>query len=268
MPMDLVTWLRERCSDYAFDVAGVYQRAGTHEWPLVAVDATDLLTRLAAGGHILPLPREPAALANVLEVSVAEFVMKRAAAAPGLDIVRGSERGYPDLEFSGPALDGDFHAVDVKVARRAKSGRRTESRITSYTGNTYFRHPSLHWPGTLRPFENYRSHLDLIIIYTLDADTASRAQDLELMVQPSWSIASRHRSSTTREYIGAVDLIDDLRQGTGEFDDALGFYRYWRSYNFRVSRQVSRTLDKLVREQRDEIRTLRRQRDEETTSAP
>src|SRR5579859_3320775 len=75
MPIDLVTWLRERCREYSFDVAGVFHRAGIHEWPLSATDATDLHAQLAAGGHLLPLPKEPAALANVLEVSVVAFLL-------------------------------------------------------------------------------------------------------------------------------------------------------------------------------------------------
>jgi hypothetical protein len=43
--------------------------------------------------------------------------------------------------------------VDVKVARRGPGrSRNTKSRITLYTGNTYFRYPSVRWPGTFRPW--------------------------------------------------------------------------------------------------------------------
>ncbi|MGH3159895.1 MAG: hypothetical protein ACRDNF_25425 [Streptosporangiaceae bacterium] len=123
----------------------------------------------------------------------------------GAQIHRGTERGYPDFEISGPAFGGGFHAVDVKAARRATSGRRTQSRITLYTGNTYFKWPSLHWPGTFRPFSDYSSHLDVIMIYTLNPDSNARVEDLEIIVQEPWRIASRERSSTTREYIGAIE---------------------------------------------------------------
>ncbi len=103
--------------------------------------------------------------------------------------------------------------------------------------------------------------MDVIVIYTLNRDIASRAENLELIVQETWRIGSRQRSSTTREYIGAVDLIDDLRQGLGAFDTADSFYKYWRAYGFRLSIQVQRQLAKLVKQQHAEIQVLRRERD-------
>ena len=111
-------------------------------------------------------------------------------------MARGSERGYPDLELSGTRFGEGFHAIDVKVARRDANPARTRSRITLYTGNTYFRWPQLHWPGTFRPFAEYASHLDLLVIYDFVPDVASRVADPELIVQPAWQIASRQRSST------------------------------------------------------------------------
>jgi restriction endonuclease EcoRV len=245
---ELIDWLRGTCREYVFDVAAVYRREGRHAWPLIATSAIDLATQLAAGGHFLPLPKEPAALANVLEVSVVDFLLERAAAVPGLDAARGTERGYPDVEFSGTAFGGGHHALDVKMARRASGERRTQSRITLYTGNTYFRYPQLQWPGTFRPFRDYASHLGLLGIYTL-TDATERVADLELIVQEPWRIASRQRSSTTREYIGAVQTIDDLREGRGEFAAEGDFYSYWRGYNFRIGRAVQQLLDRLLAEQ-------------------
>jgi len=125
----------------------------------------------------------------------------------------------------------------------------TQSRITLYTGNTYFAYPTLHWPGTFRPFADYAQHLDVIGIYNLNRDTASRVDDLELIVQEPWRIGSHQRSSTTREYIGAVLGLDDLREGRGEFTTAADFYKYWRGYNFRVGRTVRNQLTKLLAQQ-------------------
>jgi len=99
MAIDLLVWLRQQFQTYAFDVAGVFHRAGAHDWSLTATDAADLEKKLAAGGHLLPLPKEPAALANVLEVSVVDFLLKAADAVPGVEVRRGTERGYPDVEF-------------------------------------------------------------------------------------------------------------------------------------------------------------------------
>jgi hypothetical protein len=153
-----------------------------------------------------------------------------------------------------------FHALDIKVARRHDRNRaRTKSRITLYTGNTYFRWPQLHWPGTFRPFAGYTSHLDLIVIYEFVPQVGSRVADIELIVQPAWRIASRQRSSTTREYIGAVDSIEDLRAGRGEFDTPDEFYEYWRAFPFRISQQVQRQLDLLIRQQQERIDELERQ---------
>lgn len=129
-------------------------------------------------------------------------------------------RFYPDLEISGPGVDGAFFAVDIKVAQRNVTRRlppaQTQSRITLYTGNTYFAYPQLHWPGTFGSFADYAQHLDLIGIYTLNQEAAHRVDDLELVVQEP-CIGSRQRSSTTREYIGTVLGLEDLRQGRGEF---------------------------------------------------
>lgn len=223
-------WLSGQCAEYKFDLAGVFRLSGHLSWPVTADDVTILAEVLTDGGHILPLPQEPAALANVLEVSLVDFLMERANAAGGVSAFRGTERGYPDLELSGPRFGGGFHAVDVKVAKRkvTRAGtptNLTQSRITLYTGNTYFRYPQLHWPGTFRPFDKYTSHLDVIAIYTLNYVSLARVEDLELIVQPAWKIASRQRSSTTREYIGAVTHLDALREGRGEFSSPRRFTR-------------------------------------------
>ena len=156
--LDLQQWLRTQCAEYVYDLRGVFRVAGSTPWPLKATDAADLEEQLKSHGHLLPLPREPAALANVLEVSIVDFLLDRIEASTGrLSAVRGGERFYPDLEVTGPALGDAFYAVDIKVAQRnvpkKAPPRQTQSRITLYTGNTYFAYPTLHWPGTFRPFD-------------------------------------------------------------------------------------------------------------------
>lgn len=254
---DLEIWLRDTCADYAFELHGVYQAGGDQQpWPLTATDEADLLQQLSLRGNLLPLPKEPAALANVLEVSIADYLTTRLATVGGAVVARGTERGYPDLEFSGDPFGGGFHAVDIKVARRGYTAKgnpskNTQSRITLYTGNTYFLHPSLPWPGgILRPFEEYKSHLDVIVLYTFVEDSSSRMSGIEMLVHPSWKIASTKRSSNTREYIGAVTDLDALREGRGEFDTPEAFYKYWRSFKFKTADAVNQRLIKMARDQR------------------
>lgn len=248
--LDLQAWLQSACSAYVFDLLGVYRKDGEHEWPITANNADELEAIVLGGGHILPLPKESASLANVLEVSVADHIAEHVVATTGLELMRGTERGYPDLEFTGSSLNDEFHAVDIKVARRKRTkkgvSKNTESRITLYTGNTYFRYPTLHWPGTFRPFADCASHLDIVVLYTLNEESPSRVEDLELIVQPAWKIASKQRSSTTREYIGAVVDIEDLRAGRGEFATPEEFYAFWRKFPFKIGRVVQQQLDKLL----------------------
>lgn len=100
---------------------------------------------------------------------------------------------------------------------------------------------------TFRPFQDYGSHLSLLAIYTLNETSDGRIEDLDLIAQETWRIASRQRSSTTREYIGAVQAIPDLKAPRGEFDTQEAFYTYWRRFNFRIGRSVQQQLDKLLR---------------------
>lgn len=256
MSQNLIHWLREVCAAYELEPAAVYRKRGDHPWPLQANDEEDLVDQLEQGGHFLPLPTEPAALANVIEVSLSRFVLDRLAPLDDAEGHQGTERGYPDVEVSGRRFGGGYHAVDIKVARRKQNkngsiGKNTQSRITLYTGNTYFRYPQLLWPGSFRPFQDYNSHLDLIALYTLNTETNSRIDDLELVVHESWRIASRERSSTTREYIGAVTALEDLRHGRGAFETPEAFYGYWRKFPFKIGPVVQQQLDKLLRDHGD-----------------
>lgn len=213
-------------------------------------DEDHLVEALTSGGYLLPLPKEPAALANVIEVSLVDFVLRCLEEVPNATARRGTERGYPDIEISGVAFGGGHHAVDVKVARRAKNGKRTQSAITLYTGNTYFRWPDLSWPGTFRPFNEYSSHLDIIAIYTLNENTIERIEDFEVIIQEPWKIASKKRSSTTREYIGAVTGLDQLREGKGEFSSEEEFYKFWRKYPFKIGPSIEKQLQRAISKQK------------------
>lgn len=244
----LLDWLRAACNEYALEPIAIYQKGTETKFPLTVADERDLQEKLRAGGHFAALPKEPAALANVVEVSLVGFLLEQFERQVGGEAIRGTERGYPDIEVSGKMFGDQYHAVDIKVARRSKSGNQTQSRITLYTGNTYFRYPQLHWPVTFRPFQDYASHIDLIAIYTLNEESLNHLDDFDLIVQESWRIGSKQRSSTTREYIGAVMSLADLRTGNGVFACEEEFYAYWRRFPFRIGRSVQQQLDRLLAE--------------------
>jgi Restriction endonuclease EcoRV len=250
----LTNWLREQCDEFVFLPAGVYVEQGVHEWPLVADDPEDLTEKLDESGHLVSLPKESAALANVIEVALVDFLLDRLSHVEGATGRRGEERSYPDLEIGGTAFGSGFHAVDVKMARLHKNGTQTQSRCTLYTGNTYFKWPTIRWPGMFRSFDEYESHLDIIGVYRLDVSYRGRVRDLELFVHEPWRIASKERSSTTREYLGAVTDVAALREGRGEFATETAFYRFWRAYPFRVPKAVERQLEKALRKQEPQTR--------------
>ena len=78
----------------------------------------DLKARLLEQGHLLPLPTEPAALANLVEIELREHLVAAADTSPGVKIRLGTERSYPDIELAGPTFGDRNHAADIKCARR------------------------------------------------------------------------------------------------------------------------------------------------------
>ena len=239
--------LRQTCQGYEFEPIAIYKKRGAHKWPLHAADEDELIAQLAAGDHFLPLPKEPAALANIVEVAVVDFLLDKLDGTP-VELTRGTERGYPDLEMK---VGEKYFAVDVKVARRRVNKKgvptgKTDSRITLYTGNTFFLYPQVKWPGILRPFNEYQGHIDLICLYTLNTATAARVADFELLVVETWKIGSKQRSSTTREYLGAVDDIDRIRNEQGEFATAEEFYKFWRAHDWKIGKATKQLLQKLL----------------------
>ncbi len=252
-PFDLLAWLTASCQNYVFQPVGTFIAEAAHaDWPTQfgASGPAELVQVLRQRGHLQPLPSESAALANVVEVSMSGFLVSLAGQVEGLTANKGTDRGYPDLEFTGDALGGAIWAVDIKVAMRNREADRpttTQSRITLYTGNTYFKYPHLPLPGILRPFDDYAGHLDVVVLYTFGDDN-NRVSDVQVAVHQPWRIASRQRSSKTREYIGAVTRLQDLIDGRGAFDTEEEFYKYWRKFPFKQSTVVVDVLERLHRQ--------------------
>jgi hypothetical protein len=252
---DLLDWLREELTSFSPRAVAILLNSDQASWPLSASSQDELLRELDNRKALAPLPTESAALANVIEVSILEFLRRRLAdlREAGYDVrdATAGARAYPDLEVGGSHFGGEvdrYEAVDIKVARRNRAKTQTQSRITLYTGNTYFKYQDLHLPGILRPFNDYTRHLDVLVIYDFVPDRFERIEDVEIIVHESWRIASRQRSSTTREYIGAVQKLDDLRSGSGEFTSREDFYAYWHRYKFKTSDQVMNHLARIARQ--------------------
>jgi len=215
----LKAWLIEAVRDYRYQV----------RWLLLD------------NGERLPIPKESALIAKLIEVTITDHVRRKALAlAPRLH-VDGDESGrmYPDILLSGPALGHELAAVDVKVARlepasaravkRAGTGtpsRVTSSQITLGPFNSYFRYPQFRFPGALAAYGAIAWHLDVIVVYDL---VEGNPENVEPIVVETWRVASKTISSGTRDYIGASRRLDDLRAERGAFATKEEFYEYWRA---------------------------------------
>ena len=86
----------------------------------------------------------------------------------------------------------------------------------------------------------------ITVVSGLTTEPIGRLANAVVWHNGTWTIASKQRSSTTREYIGAVVDIDDLREGRGDFDTPEAFYKFWRRYGFKIGKVVQQQLDKLL----------------------
>jgi hypothetical protein len=250
MTSALLEWLREQTERWRPSIVGVFREEAQHDWPISAGSPSELRRQLTEHGHLLPLPSEPAALANVMEIELRQHLADAGRSLQGAQLIDGTERSYPDLEFSGEMFGGGFRAVDIKCARRGrppKSGRppsNINNRIALYTGNTFFLWPQLKFSGIMRPFEQYEELISIVVIYTFRPDLPERIADVKVVAHETWRIASRGRASATREYIGSVQNIGHLVAGKGEFQTSAEFYAYWRhsTRNWKKSPEAEKLL--------------------------
>jgi len=205
--------LRGLMKGYEFDIVGLYLKDGS----------------------IRPLPRESSLVGRVLEVSLKEYLHRKLLQMKDLKWIAGGERTYPDLTFNGPLISPNRFAVDVKCARRAERGTRTQSAITIGTFDAdYYRHPKQPAPNIAMPYASYTAHLALIALYDYAEATA---RNLELLVVEKWRVATRRRSSGTRCYIAAVSDLAKLKGEQGDFASEPNFNTFWRSQPIRGTKQ-------------------------------
>ena len=70
MASPLLSWLRDQTAGWSPSIVGVFRENAEHQWPITAASGPDLRRVLTESGHLLPLPTEPAALANVMEIEL------------------------------------------------------------------------------------------------------------------------------------------------------------------------------------------------------
>lgn len=192
-------------------------------------DFTFIITGLATNeGAIIPLNIEPGTLGNIIEGVLIDHLRSKLDNYPGLRMVEGGSRHYPDVELTDGFLEDRILAFDIKAARRnRKNPNRTQSMITLYTFGTYLKDRDTKFSQTLRPFNDYFCHLDLIVFFDVNAENHV-VDNFEVIIVEPWRVATKTKSSGTRDYVGAVTDIAKLRaeQG-GDFQNVQEFYNFW-----------------------------------------
>lgn len=203
---DIKQWVRDMYADFSFDVTGFATKSG----------------------KIIPLNLEPGTLGNVIEGIMIAHLNEKVEGRKDIDVKEGGFRYYPDLELTGSVFKNNIIALDIKAARRSeKNPNRTQSRITLYSFGTYLKHQDKKFPQTIRPFADYKHHLDLIAIFDVDKNEKSIG-NFELLVVEPWKVASKTASSSTRDYVGAIMEIDKIKgEKDGEFKTQQEFYDFW-----------------------------------------
>ena len=199
------TLLREALKGYRFNVRGL----------------------LLDDGSVAPLPRESSVIGKVVEVTIIEHLKRRLLTTSDLDVLAASsDRVYPDLTFTGSRIAPHRFGLDVKCARRNKSGKRTQSAISIGTFDAeYFHYPKEKVGNITMAYGDYRAHLALIVLYDYQDTTA---KNVEWLIVEKWRVATRKRSSGTRCYIAATNVIDRLRREDGDFESEDEFNAFWR----------------------------------------
>lgn len=211
--------LADLLKGYSFDVIGLHLKDGT----------------------VYPLPSESALIGKILELSIKEYLHRKLVQVKQLRWMPGGERTYPDLTFNGPTIFPSRFAVDVKCARRNKTGKRTQSAITIGTFDAeYYRYPDRKAANILMPYQDYTAHVAIIALYDYLEGTA---QHVELLVVEKWRVATRRRSSGTRCYIAAVSDLARLKAEQGDFASEEAFNSFWRGQDISSMKQSRAAAD-------------------------
>ncbi|MBI2439381.1 MAG: restriction endonuclease [Candidatus Moranbacteria bacterium] len=214
---DVKEWLKSIYADFNFDIIGFATKQG----------------------KVIPLNLEPGTLGNVIEGVLIAHLHEKLNGRKDAAAVEGGNRYYPDIELSGSLFDNKVIAFDIKAARRnERNPNRTQSRITLYTFGTYLKCQDKKFPQTIRPFQDYAHHLDLIVVFDVN-NTEKSVTNFEILIVEPWKVASKTLSSATRDYVGAVMEIDKIREEKGGvFRTQKEFYKFWAGIPRRGERRA------------------------------
>lgn len=207
--VDLIkNWVKGIYADFVFDIMGFATSRGT----------------------VIPLNLEPGTLGNIIEGVLIAHLKEKVKGRKDIGVAEGGFRYYPDLELSGPFFGDKLIALDIKAARRDPANQnRTKSRITLYTFGTYLKYQDKKFSQIIRPFQEYATHIDLIAFFDVDSQK-HQVLNMEFAVVEPWKIASKTKSSSTRDYVGAIMEIDKMKKESGgDFTKQKEFYNFWAS---------------------------------------
>jgi len=205
----------------------------------------ELVGLLDSSGRVFSSSREAAALAKLVESELIHL-LKTSLQPQGFLVNEGGERAYPDTELIAP--DGSIIALDIKCASYKSGAKTMNSRLTLYTFGTYLKNRDTK-DGTLRPYNEYDIHLDLVAFYQVNprkeylvhdniltlkvADLKQLSQErgpfreMYFCVVEPWRVASHRMSSGTRDYVGAIMDLERFRNEEGVFRSKQAFYSFW-----------------------------------------
>jgi len=172
----------------------------------------------------------------------------------GLEIELSPQQNfYPDLTFIEKAT-GDKFAVDIKSTYRIDHATVNGMTLGAFTG--YFRNRNSN-KNTLYPYDEYKGHFVLGVIYSKLDDTvderkqytlddlekiSSVIREFQFFAQPKYRIASARPGSGNTKNIGSVTQIDHLINGAGPFAK-LGEEVYDDYWMFYLTKDMAKALD-------------------------
>lgn len=201
--------------------------------------------------RIYTLTDDTKLISKVLELMTRPIVYE-VAHTHELEVVEAqSQTIYPDFTLQGKGLGDKKLALDVKSTYRrflARGGFRAGFTLGSYT--SFLRTPT---KNIQFHYDEYAAHWIIGFVYSRNEDLGDPQhvsidqineivppiQDIEIIFQEKYKIASDRPGSGNTTNIGSVKDIEQLREGTGPFaqcGEAI-FEDYWRHYITRARAQ-------------------------------